>query len=104
MYHLLAYHYGQSADSAKAIAYLPHLFQKAGQNCTLPDVVAALERALEHAARLPAGMKPFPRFSGLDLDAAGWCAVTCGGMTASSGASIALTRSSTPRTRSISTG
>ncbi len=55
VYHLLAYHYGRSADSAKAIAYLPHLFQKAGQNCTLPDVVAALERALEHAARLPAG-------------------------------------------------
>src|SRR6266542_245638 len=55
VYHLLAYHYGRSADSAKAIAYLPYLFQKTGQNCTLLEVVAALERALEHAARLPAG-------------------------------------------------
>ena len=55
MYHLLAYHYGRSADSAKAIQYLPYLFQKTGQKCALPDVVAALERAVEHAARLPMG-------------------------------------------------
>jgi tetratricopeptide (TPR) repeat protein len=55
VYHLLAYHYGRSADSVKAIQYLPHLFQKTGQKCALPDVVAALERALEHAGRLPMG-------------------------------------------------
>ena len=55
IYHLLAYHYGRSADSAKATAYLPYLIQKTGQNCLLLDAVATLDRALEHAAPLPAG-------------------------------------------------
>jgi DNA-binding NtrC family response regulator/tetratricopeptide (TPR) repeat protein len=55
VYELLAYHYGRSADSAKAIAYLPHVLQTAGRNCTLGDTVAVLDQALEDAARLPVG-------------------------------------------------
>jgi tetratricopeptide (TPR) repeat protein len=55
VYDLLAYHYARSADSAKAIAYLPHLIQKAGQNFPLLEAVTALDRALGHATRLPAG-------------------------------------------------
>jgi two-component system response regulator AtoC len=55
VYGLLAYHYGRSADSAKAIAYLPHVLQTADRNCALGDTVAVLDRALEDAARLPAG-------------------------------------------------
>ena len=54
VYDLLADHYGRSADPAKAIAYLPHLIPKAEQSGPLVDAVAALDRALEHAAALPA--------------------------------------------------
>lgn len=55
VYELLAYHYGRSADSAKANAYLPHLIQTTGRNRTLGDTVAILDHALEDAGRLPAG-------------------------------------------------
>ena len=55
VYDLLAYHYGRSADSAKAIAYLPHLIQKAGQSHSPLDSVTALGRALEQAEGLPPG-------------------------------------------------
>ena len=51
----LAYHYGRSDDSVKAITYSPHLNQKTGQRCTLLDAVTSLDRALAHAAGLPAG-------------------------------------------------
>src|SRR4029077_9284513 len=49
------YHYARSADSAKRIGYLPYLTQKAGQNCSLLEVVATLDHALDRAATLPAG-------------------------------------------------
>jgi transcriptional regulator with AAA-type ATPase domain/tetratricopeptide (TPR) repeat protein len=55
VYELLAYHYGRSADSVKANAYLPHLIQTAGRNRAVGETVAVLDHALKDAARLPAG-------------------------------------------------
>src|SRR5262249_46401601 len=49
----LAYQYGRSADSAKAIAYLPYLIQKAGETYPPINALATLDRSLEHAAALP---------------------------------------------------
>jgi transcriptional regulator with AAA-type ATPase domain/tetratricopeptide (TPR) repeat protein len=51
----LAYHYSRTSDSGKAVAYLTAAALKAARAYAHPEAVAALEEALAHAERLPAG-------------------------------------------------